>query len=115
MTIKMQDTLSDDTLLDEVGDRIYRRRLDFEWTQAELADAAGVSKRTLERLEAGSSITLTSFFRILRALELLAALDEAIPRPGPRPMELLQREGQERQRAPRKKDNGGGSWTWGDS
>jgi transcriptional regulator with XRE-family HTH domain len=114
MTSRLQDALSDDVLQEEIGGRIQRRRLDFEWTQAELADLAGVSKRTLERLEAGHSITLTSFLRILRALELLPALDEALPRPGPRPIELLRREGHERRRAPRRKEDEG-PWTWGDS
>ena len=115
MTSKLQDALSDEALLDEIGGRVQRRRLDFEWTQTELADAAGVSRRTLERLEAGHSVTLTSFLRILRALELLPALDEALPAPGPRPMELLRRDGQVRQRAPRKREDSGEPWTWGDS
>lgn len=115
MTTKLDDNLSDDSLLEELGERIHRRRLDFEWSQAALADAAGVSKRTLERLEAGHSVTLTSFLRILRALDLLPALDEAIPSSGPRPMELLQRDGEERKRAPRKRGDDRGDWTWGDS
>ena len=115
MTNKPIDTLlNDDAVLAEIGGRLQRRRLDMEWTQAELATHAGISKRTVERMEAGSSAQLISFLRVLRALDLLAGLDEALPRPGPRPMELLSMKGEQRQRAPRKKSDTDRQWTWGE-
>ena len=106
--------LSDEAVLQEVGRRLLRRRLDLEWTQEELAKEAGVSKRTVERLEAGESTQMTSFLRILRALDLLAGLDQALPTTGPRPMELLELKGEQRKRAPRKRGFDESNWTWGD-
>ena len=115
MTTNRIDTLlNDDAVLEEVGRRLNRRRLDMEWTQAELAKQAGVSKRTVERLEAGNSVNLLSFVRLLRALDLLAGLEQALPRPGLRPMELLARQGEERKRAPRKRSSDEADWTWGE-
>lgn len=115
MTNKPIDSLlNDEAVLDEIGRRLRRRRLDMEWTQAELATDAGVSKRTVERMEAGNSAQLVSFIRVLRSLELLAALDDALPRLGPRPMELLSMKGEQRKRAPRKKSGVDGEWSWGE-
>ncbi len=106
--------LSDDALLEELGDRLTRARLDREWTQAELAEASGVSKRTVERLEAGQPTQIVSFLRVLRAMEMLANLEEVLPRPGLRPMELLKLQGDQRKRAPRKKEGDDTEWSWGE-
>lgn len=78
----IESLLSDEAILQEVGCRLLRRRLDLEQTQEELAKEAGVSKRTVERLEAGESTQMTSFLRILRALDLLTGLDQALLVPG---------------------------------
>ncbi|MEZ5522105.1 MAG: helix-turn-helix transcriptional regulator [Dokdonella sp.] len=108
--------LSDSRVLESIGERISRRRLDRNLTQAELATAAGVSKRTIERLEAGESTQLTNFVRILRALELLPGLDALIPAPAPSPLDQLKLQGRQRQRASstRESANPGKSWSWND-
>jgi len=97
--MQISELLSDDSILAELGRRIGRCRIDQALTQAELAHQAGVSKRTVERLEAGASTQLSSLIRILRVLKLLSNLDHAIPGSGPRPMELLRGKGKLRQRA----------------
>lgn len=43
------------------------------WTQAELADAAGLSPNTIKRLEAGRSITPSNRMAILRVLKAKGA------------------------------------------
>lgn len=43
------------------GEDVRAARLRANMTQAELADAAGVSKRTIERIEDGSSVNMRSF------------------------------------------------------
>jgi transcriptional regulator with XRE-family HTH domain len=48
-------------------------------TQAEFAEAAGVSRSALQRLEGGESVQLTSFIKMLRALDLLRELDALLP------------------------------------
>ena len=51
--MKIAENLADDAILKELGVRLVRRRLDANMTQAELAEKAGVAKRTVERMKAG--------------------------------------------------------------
>ena len=108
--------LADDTILAEIGERVARRRLDLQLTQADVAGQAGISKRTVERIEAGASAQMSSVIRILRVLDLLSALDRMIPEAGPRPMDLLKRKGKVRQRASsrRRVDQSDKPWSWDD-
>lgn len=77
MEISKQYT--DLAILSEIGERVGRSRLALNLTQAKLAQAAGVSKRTVERMEKGESVQLTSFVQLLRALNLVENLDAVIP------------------------------------
>ena len=108
--------LTDDAILAETGKRIARCRLDHQLTQADVAEQAGVSKRTVERIEAGASAQMSTIIRILRILDLLPGLDNLVPEPGPRPMELLKLKGKVRQRASsnQRSDRTGKKWSWGD-
>jgi transcriptional regulator with XRE-family HTH domain len=51
----IQPLRSDVALLQELGQRIARLRLERNLTQPQLAEQAGISKRTLERLESGGT------------------------------------------------------------
>jgi len=102
-------TMSDDAVMRELGERLRRHRIAMDRTQKELAHEAGVSKRTLERLEDGQPAQLLNFLRVLRALGLLENLEAVVPRPLKSPLRK-----EERQRAsgrPRPKT----SWEWGDT
>jgi len=114
--MKISNLLADDIILAEIGERIARRRLDLQLTQAAVAEQAGVAKRTLERIEAGASAQMSSIIRILRVLDLLPGLDRMIPEVGPRPMDLLKRKGKLRQRASsrRHSDRSDEPWSWDD-
>lgn len=107
---------TDDAILAELGKRIARYRVDNQVTQADLAEQAGVSKRTVERIEAGASAQMSTIIRILRVLELLPGLDQLVPEPGPRPMDLLKRKGKVRQRASSGRRTAGSDkkWSWDD-
>ena len=91
--------LDDKAILSEIGARISQCRIDCQLSQARLADQAGVSKRTIERIEAGHSAQMSSMIRVFRVLGLLQGLDAMIPDTGPRPMDILKLEGKKRQRA----------------
>jgi transcriptional regulator with XRE-family HTH domain len=96
---------------------VARRRIELGLTQADLAEQAGIGKRTLERLEAGESVQLTNFLQVMRMLRLLDGLESLIPEPGPRPMELLKQQGKQRKRASarqRKPEQASPPWKWGD-
>ncbi len=113
--MKIEGLLTDEAILAELGGRMAQRRLELRLTQAELAEQAGISKRTVERIEAGATTQMSTMIRILRALDFLDRLDGLLPEAGPRPMDLLKLKGRERQRAPRrKKKPGGEAWQWGD-
>lgn len=116
--------LTDDAILLELGSKIRHVRLRRNMTQVDLAEASGVAKRTIERFEKGASIQLTSFVRILRALEMLELLLDLIPEQQNSPMAQLLGEKKVRYRASGKRtgnepptnqpDAGTSPWEWGD-
>lgn len=106
--------MTDDAILTELGKRLSRRRLDLRLTQAALAHQAGVSKRTVERIEAGASAQVSSIIRICRVLDLMPGLNQLIPESVPRPMDQIKLKGKVRRRAPssRKTSVSQNKWTW---
>jgi len=114
--MNIHQDLNDDAIMEELGKRLTQRRIELSLTQQELAEQAGIGKRTLERLEAGASVQISTFIRVLRILELLEVLGSLIPETGPRPMDLLKLHGKVRKRAssPRKKykDSTDTKWSW---
>lgn len=107
--------MTDAAVLAAIGERLARHRLQRNLTQAQLAKEAGVSKRTLIRLENGESSQVTNLIRVVRVLGLLGNLDAFIPPPVPSPIEQLRSKAKERRRAsPRTKDKPPPpTWTWG--
>lgn len=91
-------TQADAAILAILGRRLERHRIAADLTQAALAERAGVSKRTLERIEAGLGSELASLLRVLRALDLLGGVDALIPDLPASPLEELKRKGRERRR-----------------
>ena len=113
--MKFEKLQSDTTILTELGSRLAKRRIEFQLTQAQLAKEAGISKRTVERVEAGATTQSSSLIRILRVLDLVERLEVLLPETGPRPIDLMKLKGKERQRATgKKKPVGRVEWTWGD-
>lgn len=117
--MKINGQLTDEAVLRELGARIAALRLARNLTQAALAEQAGVSKRTVERLEAGAvAAQLSALLRICRALGILEQFDSLIPEPAQSPLAQLKLQGQRRQRASRKSALPGVAekkWRWGDS
>lgn len=116
--MRITNQLSDDAILRELGNRLAAARLVRNQTQASLAEQAGVSKRTVERLEAGEvAARLSGLVRVIRALGMADRLDALIPAPTLSPVEQLKLAGRRRQRAsgPRKPERAAKrKWTWGD-
>ncbi|MGS2718477.1 helix-turn-helix transcriptional regulator [Eionea flava] len=80
---------TDAMVLQSIGRRIADNRLDANMTQARLAEEAGVSKRTIERLESGESIQLANLIRVLRVQGKLPLLEEVFPEPAISPLQQL--------------------------
>jgi len=106
--------LTDEAILEKLGTRLANIRIDHDLTQANLAREAGVSKRTVERVESGGSAQMSNIIRILRELDLLEGLDRLIPEARPRPMDLLKRKGKIRKRVRTKRTISGPAtpWSW---
>jgi len=116
--MRIDRQLSDTAVLSELGARLAHVRVEQGLQQIELAELAGIGIATLQRLEAGHEVRLTTVIRVLRALGVLEALDAVVREPGPGPLELLELQGRRRQRvrASRASDLGGSPqpWRWGD-
>lgn len=111
------DPLSDDAILERLGRRLGQLRLDQNRTQAELAEEAGVSQRTLKRLESGESTHVRNLVRVLRALGILDRVDGLVPEPGPDPLREVRAQEGRRKRASSTREGPGPDrpWRWGDA
>lgn len=96
--------------------RLERIRLARNMTQVQLAVEAGVSPRTIRRLEKGEGVSLDTFIRVLRALGIQENLAALLPDPSVRPIEQVAGARTQRRRArPAKLPDGQKlSWRWGD-
>src|SRR5580658_2307022 len=115
--MKIAKQATDDAVLAELGGRLARIRLERNLTQAQLAEQAGVSKRTVERLEAGTVATqLSGFIRVCRVLDVIERFDLLVPEPVPSPVAQLKMAGRKRQRASTAKPvkPSAKKWQWGD-
>ena len=105
-------------VLDELGRRLTRHRLERNWTQAELAAEAGIGQATVQRAERGASVQMTSMIKLLRTLGLLGGLDVAVPESIDLPISQLEREQRKiRLRASGRRhppaESSEQPWTWG--
>ncbi len=119
--MKITTELTDKAVLREIGERLERRRIDAVLTQAELAEEAGISKRTVERIEAGHSTDFVMLLRLLRVLKLLAPLDQVVPDLPQSPLVLLKGRGRARKRVGHARSPDGTAapkpappWKWGE-
>ena len=97
----------------ELGRRLARLRLARNLTQSALAEDAGVSVRTLRRIEAGQPSSLDSLLRLASVLGLADGLLNAVPSQEIRPIERVDSGGRERQRArSRKRGSREEPWSW---
>ena len=101
--------------VEELTRRLAQFRMECGLTQDELAKRAGVSKRTIERIEDGCDTQLTSLVRLLRVLGLADRLDQLIPESTVSPMDMLHGKTEPPKRVKRKKPaKTNKPWKWGD-
>ena len=88
--MKFNIVMTEDEALHETGYRLAQIRLGRNLSQAELAAKAGISKRSLERLEAGvGSLRLNVFFLVCGALGLMSGFEALLPEPQMSPQDIL--------------------------
>jgi transcriptional regulator with XRE-family HTH domain len=107
-------TASSEQIEAALCDRLEQIRLSRNITQQKLADEAGVSLRTIVRMEQGEGVSLDTFIRVLIALGIQNNLETLLPDPSVRPVERVGL-GKERKRArPQPEDEKPAQWAWGD-
>ena len=79
--------------------RLESIRLMKNISQTKLAEEAGVSRRTISRMENGKGVSLDTFIRVMQALDLTSQLNALIPSSDIRPIDRVNRKGR---RGPRK-------------
>ena len=98
----------------ELGRRLEGARLAANVSQAELAAAAGISRRTVTRLENGEGVSLDTLIRVMRALGIAGRLDALVTPPEVRPIERIRLRGKQRKRASPSARPVPGKWSWDD-
>ena len=63
----------------EFGARLRARRLARNLTTGLLADRTGLNRKTIMDFEAGRDVRLSTVMKVLRALQLLGALNAVLP------------------------------------
>jgi len=98
----------------DICKRVMAVRLMKNINQRTIAEMAGVSQRTISRMENGKGVTLDTFIRVMSALGLADQFSSLVPSADIRPIERV-RQGRERKNAssPRKKKDPEQKWQWG--
>ena len=107
------DVASPEAIESELGQKLERLRLSKNINQSVLAKEAGVSRRTITRVENGEGISLDTLIRVMRALGVVDRLAALLPDPTTRPVERVKLGGRERKRARTKKTPDAAAWKWG--
>ena len=84
--------------LENLGAKAKNLRIDLGLKQEVLAESAGVGLSTVKAFEAGKSVSLANFTKILEPLGCMEAFEQIIPDVAPNPLDLLKLEGKTRQR-----------------
>ena len=115
--MNIESQVSDERLLQLIGERLAQLRLAKNLTQEQLAEQTGLGLRTVQRLESGEAATqLSGFVRVCRALGLLERLDALIPEQAISPIAQLKLQGKKRRRASGRKTAASEpkKWKWGE-
>lgn len=98
-----------------LGQRLADNRLARNITQKRLSEMAGVSLKTVQRLEKGENSSLDTLIRVLKAMGVAENLDVLLPDASIRPLERVKLKGKERQRArPVAEKKPRVPWVWGE-
>ena len=79
--MSIEPSLTDQALLQLIGERLARLRLAKNLTQQQLAEQAGLGVRTVQRLELGEAATqLSGFVRVCRVLGIVERFEALFQR-----------------------------------
>ena len=104
-------------ILEELGERLARIRKQQRHSQEALAREAGIGVATLRRIEDGKDGQLGSWIKILKALQMNAAIDGLLPESFGSPMDQALRERKSKRTRVRRSNNPptpGSDFAWGE-
>lgn len=81
--------MTDIAIVAEIGKRLKDTRVKKRFTQAEVAERAGVSIFTISQIETGKNTSLASLIAVMRVLKLLENIETLIPEQVISPVSLL--------------------------
>jgi len=97
------NSLSNTSVIQEVGKRLKDYRLAKKLTQLQLAQKAGISLFTVAQIEKGNPVSVSMVIAVMRVLRLLDNLELLLPEQEISPLEILKLKGEQRQRVRHKK------------
>ena len=92
-------TASPQQSIQTLGHQLEQLRLSKNLSQSAVAAEAGVSRRTITRMEAGETVSLDTFVRVLKVYEVADRLATLFPEHNVRPIERVKLGGKQRKRA----------------
>lgn len=98
----------------DLGRRVEELRLSKNRNQSQVAEEAGVSRRTITRLENGEGVSLDTFIRVLRALGAVDRLQTLLPDTTVSPVERVRMKGRKRKHARPGSVQETEPWQWAD-
>lgn len=116
----INEHLSNQQVMAEIGSRFSTARINMDISQAELSERSGVSPKTIGHLENGRKSTgLLNMIAIMRALNLLHEIEHFMPKPPPSVKSLIAEGGKikVRKRASshsNQRQSDAAQWKWGD-
>lgn len=99
----MFDMMTDQEILSTLGERLRDTRLRKNFSQAKVAEYAGISVKAVQNAEKGDS-RLSTYIAILRVLRSLNQLDNFLPAVKISPRQVLEMQGKKRKRASKNKE-----------
>jgi len=82
-----------------IGRQLEQLRLSKNLSQSLVASEAGVSRRTITRMEAGETVSLDTFVRVLKVYGIADRIAALFPEHTVRPIERVKFGGKQRKRA----------------
>lgn len=111
-------TASPQQSIKQLGQTLEQLRLSKNLSQSAAASEAGVSRRTITRMEAGETVSLDTFVRVLKVYDVADRLATLFPVIDVRPIERVKFGGKQRKRASSvaisTKQSSDKAWSWGD-
>lgn len=112
--MKIYGTENNETIMKELGKRIQDTRIAMSYTQAEMSKRAGVSPRTVERIEHGENVKVENVLNVLRSLNLIGNIDLLVNEQEISPEELFRNKNKRMRASSKQKEGNASEWKWGE-